>query len=50
MNGNPVLPEFGPGPQEAVAEFLAHSDDFDVDHEREKFMLTFNPSGYLRRR
>lgn len=50
VNGNPVLPEFGPGPQEAVAEFLAHSDDFDVDQEREKFMLTFNPSGYLRRR
>ena len=50
VNGNPVLPEFGPGPQEAVAEFLAQTDDFEVDHEREKLMLTFNPNGYLRRR
>lgn len=50
VNGNPVLPKFGPGPQEAVAEFLAQTDDFGVDHEREKLMLTFNPNGYLRRR
>ena len=24
-------------------------DDFEIDREREKFLITFNPSGYLRR-
>ena len=38
-----------PGPREALEAFLAHSDEFVVDREREKFLLTFNPSGYLRR-
>ena len=30
-------------------EFLAASGGFEVDREREKFLVTFNPSGYLRR-
>jgi cephalosporin hydroxylase len=38
-----------PGPLEAVEKFLARSNEFEVDHEREKFLITFNPSGYLRR-
>jgi len=38
-----------PGPQEAIETFLAQVDDFVVDREREKFLITFNPSGYLRR-
>jgi cephalosporin hydroxylase len=50
VNGHPVLPDFGPGPMEAVEEFLAASSDFSVDAGREKFMLTFNPRGFLRRR
>jgi cephalosporin hydroxylase len=50
VNGHPVSPGFGPGPMEAVTEFLRTTDDFEVDRGREKFMLTFNPSGYLRRR
>jgi len=50
VNGHPVSPGFGPGPMEAVGEFLRTTDDFEVDRGREKFMLTFNPSGYLRRR
>ena len=49
VNGNPVLPEFGPGPMEALDAFLAENDDFEPDDEREKFLLTFNPRGYLRR-
>jgi cephalosporin hydroxylase len=48
LNGNPVYPEFGPGPAEAVHEFLAETRDFVVDREREKLLLTFNPGGYLR--
>jgi cephalosporin hydroxylase len=49
INGHPVLPEFGPGPSEAVADFLRENDDFVVDRTKEKFLMTFNPGGYLRR-
>jgi cephalosporin hydroxylase len=49
VNGNPVLPDFGPGPAEAVREFLRENQQFVVDLRWEKFMLTFNPGGYLRR-
>ena len=38
-----------PGPLEAVETFLATTDEFEIDREREKFLITFNPSGYLRR-
>jgi cephalosporin hydroxylase len=38
-----------PGPHEAIETFLASTDEFEVDREREKFLITFNPSGYLRR-
>jgi cephalosporin hydroxylase len=38
-----------PGPLEAIEGFLARSDAFEIDREREKFLITFNPSGYLRR-
>jgi cephalosporin hydroxylase len=50
LNGHPVVPNFGPGPMEAVQEFLRERDDFEVDEGQEKFLLSFNPSGYLRRR
>jgi len=49
INGHPVYDEFGPGPMEAVEEFLRENKDFVVDREKEKFYLTFNPSGYLRK-
>lgn len=49
VNGHPILPEFGPGPFEAVAAFLRRDDRFQRDATREKFMLTFNPCGFLRR-
>jgi cephalosporin hydroxylase len=38
-----------PGPLEAIETFLAGTDGFVIDREREKFLITFNPSGYLRR-
>jgi cephalosporin hydroxylase len=50
VNGHPVVPAFGPGPSEAIADFLAETDEFSVDATREKFFLTFNPGGYLRKR
>ena len=49
VNGHPVRPGFGPGPMEAVREFLSRHRDFAPDRSREKFLLTFNPMGYLRR-
>lgn len=38
-----------PGPLEAVEAFLSGTDEFEIDRTREKFLITFNPSGYLRR-
>jgi cephalosporin hydroxylase len=38
-----------PGPLQAIERFLAATNEFEVDREREKFLITFNPSGYLRR-
>jgi cephalosporin hydroxylase len=38
-----------PGPLQAIETFLAATDEFEIDREREKFLITFNPSGYLRR-
>ena len=47
---NPVPWEHSdPGPMAAVKEFLSKRDDFIIDKECEKFGMTFNPSGYLRR-
>jgi cephalosporin hydroxylase len=37
-----------PGPLEAVHEFLAEQDRFEIDRSREKFFMTQNMSGYLR--
>ena len=50
VNGHPVAPEFGPGPTEAVGRFLDADNRFAVDQTQEKFLLTFNPGGFLRRR
>ncbi len=50
VNGHPALPEFGPGPMEAVDRFLSQTDDFVIDERCERFMLTLNPRGYLRRK
>jgi cephalosporin hydroxylase len=49
INGHPVDSNHGPGPYEAVQEFLAHSDRFARDPSREKLLLTFNPGGFLNR-
>ena len=49
INGNPVRSDFGPGPHEAVEEFLRKHDNFVVDRSREKFLLTFYPGGWLKR-
>ena len=50
VNGHPVFPEHGPGPMEAVRQFLAGDPSFEIDHSREKFLLTYFPDGWLRKR
>ena len=49
INGHPVRPESGPGPMEAVEEFMQGNKNFIIDKEQEKFHMTFNPNGYLKR-
>lgn len=49
LNGHPVVPGFGPGPKEAVRDFLAERGDLEADTGMEKFFLTFNSGGYLRK-
>ncbi len=38
-----------PGPLAAVEEFLRNNQQFVVDAERERYILTYNPRGYLKR-
>lgn len=49
INGNPVRENFGPGPAEAIGKFLGENSEFKIDYSREKFLVTFNPKGYLRK-
>ena len=49
VNGHPSFPSHGPGPWEAVQEFLSETDKFKIDLECQRFLLTFNPQGWLRR-
>jgi cephalosporin hydroxylase len=49
LSGHPVVRNFGPGPMEAVRDFLRERGDFNPDTGQEKFFLSFNPGGYLRR-
>lgn len=49
INGHPVRSDWGPGPHEAVDAFLSTTDAFVPDETCQRFMLTFNPRGWLRR-
>jgi cephalosporin hydroxylase len=42
--------EIAPGPYEAVMEYLGKHPEWEIDHRREKFLLTTNPRGYLRKK
>jgi cephalosporin hydroxylase len=50
VNGHPVMPNWGLGPFEAIQEFLSKNDLFEVDKSCEKFYMSFNPSGYLKKK
>ena len=49
VNGHPVWPGFGPGPAEGVKQVLASQGGFVADPLMEKYSLTFNPGGFLKR-
>jgi cephalosporin hydroxylase len=49
VNGNPVWPEHGLGPGDAVRQLLQSRGDFVADPFMERFGLTFNLGGYLKR-
>jgi cephalosporin hydroxylase len=49
VNGHPVERTFGPGPMEALTEFLAANPNFVPDKGRERLFFTMNPNGYLER-
>lgn len=39
-----------PGPYEAIESFVARHPEFEIDRDRESFVLSWNPKGFLRRR
>jgi len=49
VNGHPIEWEWGEGPYEAVQEFLKTHNNFAIDKECEKLLITFNPCGYLKK-
>ncbi len=49
VNGHPVWPSFGPGPAEAVKWVINNRGDFAPDPAMERYGLTFNPNGFLKR-
>jgi cephalosporin hydroxylase len=49
VNGRPVESGFGPGPYEAVVGILGRHGEFLADPRFERYTLTFNKGGFLRR-
>jgi cephalosporin hydroxylase len=49
VNGRPVASAFGPGPYEAVVNILGRHREFVADPTCERYTLTFNRGGFLKR-
>ncbi len=51
LSGHPVEQKTfsGPGPMEAIEEFLAFDKHFEPDQSRERLLFTFCPRGFLKR-
>jgi cephalosporin hydroxylase len=40
---------YTPGPAVAAQQFVSETDEFVIDRSREKFLLTYAPTGFLKR-
>lgn len=40
---------FSPGPLWAIEQYVAENQDFVVDQARERYLMTYNPKGFLKR-
>jgi cephalosporin hydroxylase len=40
---------FAPGPLWAIERFVRENTDFVVDQARERYLMTYNPKGFLKR-
>lgn len=49
VSGHPIEWKWGKGPYEAVEDFLKRHQNFEADQGCEKYIMTFNPKGFLRR-
>lgn len=49
VSGHPVPWEHGKGPYEAAENFLNKHPNWIAEYWAEKYIMTFNPNGYLRR-
>lgn len=38
-----------PGPMKAVEAWIKNNDNFEIDRSRERYIMTYNPKGYLKR-
>ena len=49
VGGRPVWTSFGPGPTDGIKLILGRHGEFSPDPEMEKYALSFNTGGFLRR-
>jgi cephalosporin hydroxylase len=50
LRTHPTLWVPDPGPLDALKEWLPLHPEFEIDRRREKFLATFNPSGFVKRK
>ena len=46
----PAWPEYGPGPATAVRDFMKTTQEFEVDRQQEKHLITFAPMAFLQKK
>lgn len=49
VNGHPIKWKWGGGPYEAIQQFLKSNNTFKIDKSCEKLLITYNPSGFLKK-
>lgn len=50
LNHGLARPKLDRGPYEAIHEFISRHPEFEIDRSREKYLITWNPCGFLRRK